>query len=253
MTKRALIKAAHVRNEHFLREFRQVVEVLPSLCAWQATRIGAVSHGELRDGEGVKEILRTEVALAKVIMDRLEALFDTWPNAVWLFFPETGATGWIHSLNEFHTKIFPFYFPEAPQRVMWRSKRVRGHRWCGVAPRIRKESVRTFRIWDQFQAGRRPMDIVRCEFASRTVDPNRKSKKELMAVHRSLERACQLIYGQSLPRNRRVRRLQGFDQGDHMTRCAQCRNATKVEQFCPAGREFSNQDERSFLHDWTSL
>src|SRR5688572_11840078 len=130
MTKRALIKAAHVRNERFLSELKQIIELVPSLCAWQAIRIKTIADEQMRDGESLNQILRTEAALAKVLTDRLEALLEEWPNAVWLFFPETGHTGWIRLLNEFHSKVFPSYFPEAPLRVMWRSKRVRGNRWC---------------------------------------------------------------------------------------------------------------------------
>ncbi len=217
MTKRALIKAAHLRNEHFLRELRQIIELLPSLCAWQAIRIHAMSDGQVMDGENSSQILRTEAAVAKVLMDRLEALLEAWPNAVWLFFPETGHTDWICLLNEFYSKVFPPYFPEAPQRVMWRSKRVRGHRWCGIARRIRKECQRTFMIWDQFKGGDKPMDIVRRVFPLRSTKHGRKSKKELMTVGRSLERASRLIYGQSLPRNERIRRMVGFNQDDHIT------------------------------------
>jgi hypothetical protein len=245
MTKRALIKAAHVRNEHFLRELRQIIELVPSLCAWQAIRIQTMSDEQMRDGETSNQILRTEAALAKVLMDRLEALLEEWPNAVWLFFPETGAGSWIRLLNEFHSKVFPSYFPEAPQRVMWRSKRVSGHRWCGVARRIRKESLRTFRIWDQFKEGQSPMEIVRREFPVRSKENGRKSKKELMAVGRSLQRASQLIYRQPLPQNRKVRRLQGFNEKNHMATCCQCRNARSDKEFCQQAQDFVNQDIKS--------
>jgi hypothetical protein len=253
MTKRALIKAAHLRNEHFLRELREIIELVPSMCAWQAIRIQTMSDEQMSDGESSNQTLRTEAALAKVLMDRLEALLEEWPNAVWLFFPETGATGWIRLLNEFHGKLFPTYFPGPPQRVMWRSKRVRGHRWCGVAPRIRNESIRTFRIWDQFKAGRKPVDIVRREFPRRSTENGRKSKKELMVVRRGLERASQLIYGQSLPSNRKVRRLQSFDQSNHMATCNQCRSAASFEHLCQTARDFLNQDYGCFLHNWTSI
>jgi hypothetical protein len=244
MTKRALIKAAHVRNDEFITELRQIIELVPSLCAWQATRIQAMSDEQSKGAEDVTKMLEVEVAFAKVMLDRLEALVEKWPNAVWVLFPETGATGWIRLLNEFHRKVLP-YFPGTPQRVMWRSKRVRGHRWCGIAQRIREQSVRTFRIWDQFQAGRKPMEIVRREFPLRSADLSGISKKELMAVHRSLERASQLIYGQPLPKKRRARRLLGFNLVDHMATCGRCSSAKCVENFCPQALDFVNQDQTS--------
>lgn len=250
MTKRGVIKAAHVRNKHFIGDLKTVIELVPLHCLGQATRIHAASDEATADDELKRTLLQTEVLLAKTVLERLEALLETWPNAVWLFFPDTGPSGWIRLLNEFHSKIVPLHFPGAPPRVMWRSKRVRGNRWCGLAPRIRRESQRTFQIWDQFMSGRKPIEIARREFPSRH---GQQSKKALMAVHRSLERASQLIYGQSLPKNRKIRRLQGFDQGEHMATCVQCQSATKVAQLCPVARDFSNQDERSFLHNWTSL
>lgn len=245
MTKRALIKAAHVRNEQFVEELKSVIELMPSLCCAQATRIQAMTDGYMQDSESLNAILRVETAIAKLLMDRLEALIDTWPNAVWLFFPETGAGGWIRLLNTFHGLIFPSCFPEAPKRRLWRSKRVRGHRWCGTAQRIRKESLRTFSIWDQFQAGRSPMDIVRCEFPLRPTDGGRRSKRELMAVHRSLERASQLIYGLPLPTSRKTRRLLGFSYEGHMATCVQCRSAQSVNDFCLQARDFVNQDQKN--------
>ena len=253
MTKRALIKAAHVRNEQFITNLREIIELVPLLCSWQAIRIQARTDGKIEDAQILNAIPRLETALAKVIMDRLEALFDTWPNAVWLFFPETGTSGWIRLLNQFHSNIVPCYFPEAPRCQLWRSKRVSWHRWCGVAPRIRKESLRTFRIWDQFKEGRSAMEIVRREFPSRTVTRSQKSKKELMTVHRSMERASQLIYGQPLSRNRKIRRLPGFNHVDHMEMCIRCRNASTSEQLCPTARDYLNQDQRGFLHNWTSI
>jgi hypothetical protein len=245
MTKRALIKAAHVRNERFISEIKSIIELLPPLYLAQATRIQAMSNGYMLDSESLNALLRVEVVIAKALLDRLEALFDTWPNAVWLFFPETGASDWIRFLTEFHTKIFPLYFPEAPQHQLWRTKRVRGYRWCGVSTRIRKESLRTFMIWDQFKTGRRPMDIVRREFPLRPPEHGRKSKKELMAVRRGLERASQLIYGQPMPTKRTMRRLLGYNYADHMATCVQCRNAESVNEFCQLTQDFVNQDQKS--------
>lgn len=245
MTKRGLIKAAHVRNEEFITELRQMIELMPLFCAWQATRIQAVSNEQAKDTEDVRKMLEVEVAIAKVMMDGLEALLEKWPNAVWLFFPETGHTGWIRLLNKFHKKIFPSYFPEAPQRTLWRMKRVRGHRWCGIARRIRKESRRTFRIWDQFKAGRKPIEIARREFPSRSAQPNPKSKKDLMVVRRSLERATHLVYGEPLRKNRKMRRLLAFNLDDHRATCGQCSRAKSFEQLCTLARDFANQDQKS--------
>jgi hypothetical protein len=247
------MKVAHVRNEQFIEELKSIMEVLPLLCLGQTMRIQATSAEQATDDESVKRISQIEALLAKVVVDRLEILIDNWPNAVWFFFPETGPTGWIRLMHQFRCRIFPSHFPEAPQPPMWRTKRVRGHRWCGIARRIRRESDRTFSIWDQFKMGLSPMEIVRREFPSRCVNPSQKSKKELMAVHRSLERANQLIYGQPLPSNRKLRRLHGFDQKNHIAMCVQCHSATTVEDFCPVVRDFLNQDQRGFLHNWTRI
>jgi hypothetical protein len=244
MTKREVIKATHVRNEQFVREFKSIIELLPLICSWKAIRIQVLSGEQPLASQVEWEMLRMEAALEKVVMDRLDALLENWPNAVWLFFPGAGHTGWIRLFNEFHSKIFPSYFPEAPQRILWRTKRVRGHRSCGIARRIRMESMRTFRIWDQFKAGGHPMDIVRREFPSRSVDANQKSKKELMAVHRSLERAYQLIYEQPMPTNRRMRRLLGYNYADHIATCVECRIAENVNEFCQQTQDFVNQDQK---------
>ena len=253
MTKQELIKAAHVRNEQFISELRLIIELLPSICFWQATRIQAKSCEQGPDGDVGGETLRKEVALLKELVDRLERLLDTWPNAVWLFFPETGHTGRIRLFHEFYSRVYPTYFPDAPRALLWRIKRVCGHRRCGIARRIRRESVRTFRMWDQFKTGRKPMEIVRREFPSRTAEWKQRSKKELMAVRRSLERAGQLIYGQPLPRKRKLRRLSGFNHENHIAMCAECRNATTFEKLCQTARDYLNQDQGSFLYNWTSL
>jgi hypothetical protein len=245
MTKRELIKAAHVRNEHFIDELKAVMELLFLLCLGQITRIQATSAGQATEDETVKKISQIEALLAKLVLDRLEALLETWPNAVWFFFPETGPTGWIRLIHQFCGRIFPSYFPEAPQPPMWRTKELRGHRWCGIARRTRRGSNRTFQIWDQFKMGLSPMEIVRREFASRPAEAEQKSKKELMMVHRSLERASQLIYGQPLPRNRKIRRLLGFKYEDHMATCVRCKSSTSFEQMCAAVRDFVNQEQVS--------
>jgi hypothetical protein len=240
MTKSRLIKAAHVRNERFIDELKSIMELLPMLCLGQAMRIQATSAKRATDDETVKKISQIEALLAKLVGDRLEALLDNWPNAVWFFFPETGPTGWIRLMHQFRSRIFPSHFPDAPQPPMWRTKRVRVHRWCGNPRRIRRETLRTFRIWDEFKAGRKPMDIARREFPLRK--GNQKSKKELMVVHRSLERASQLIYGQPLPGNRKVRRLLGFNYEEHMATCLQCPRARSDKELCQQAQDFVNQD-----------
>jgi hypothetical protein len=188
--------------------------------------------------------IRISVGLLKEMLDRMEALLDTWPNAVWLFFPETGHGGWIRLCQEFYSKIYPVYFPEVPRQVLWRTKRVGGHRWCGISQRTRKESHRSFRLWDQFKAGRSPMMIARQEFPSKSPRLTRTWKKELMVVHRSLDRASQLIYEQPLSSNRKIRRLLDFSSDDHLAVCRHCRRATTVEQMCPPARDFANQDQQ---------
>jgi hypothetical protein len=245
MTKRELINAAHVRNEQFIDEFKSITELLLLLCLGQEMRIQATSGEQTTDEETVKKISQIEVLLAKLVVDRLEALVDNWPNAVWFFFPETGPTGWIRLTHQFRCRIFPSHFPETPQPSRWRTKRVRGYRWCGIARRIRRESDRTFRIWDQFKMGLSPMQIVRREFPSRRTEAEKKSKKELMIVHRSLERATQLIYGQPLPRNRKFRRLLGFNHENHLAACVQCLYARNDKEFCQKAQDFVNQDQKS--------
>src|SRR6476620_11266933 len=127
MTKSRLIKASHVRNEQFIDELKSIMELLPLLCLGQAMRIQATSAEQATDDETVKKISQIEALLAKLVLDRLEGLLETWPNAVWLFFPETGSSGWIRLMHQFRGRIFPSHFPEAPQPPMWRTKRVRGN------------------------------------------------------------------------------------------------------------------------------
>jgi hypothetical protein len=178
-------------------------------------------------------------------VDRLEALLDDWPNAVWFFFPETGHAGRIRLWREFYTEVYPVWFPEAPRVPCSHRLIIRGHRRCGIAKRIRKETHRTIRIWDQFQAGQKPMQIAQREFPSKATQQTRTWNKELMAVHRSLDRASELIYEQPLPKRRKIRRLLGFNIDDHVVKCAQCRNATTLEKMCPKGRDFVDQDGKS--------
>jgi len=86
------------------------------------------------------------------------------------------------------------------------------------------------------------MEIARREFPSRSSQQTRTWKKELMVVHRSLERASQLIHEQPLPKNRKIRRLLDFNIDDHLATCTQCRNASAIEQWCQPARDFANQD-----------
>lgn len=244
MTKSGLIKAAHVRNEQFIDELKSIME--PLVLLWQIVRIQATCPQEATDDETVKKVSQIEALLAKLVLDRLEPLLETWPNAVWFFFPETGSSGWIRLMHHFRGRIFPSYFPETPQPPMWRTKRLRGHRWCGIAHRIRRESDRTFRIWDLFKMGLSPMEIVRREFPSRPAEANKKSKKELMMVHRSLERASQLIYGQPLPKNRKTRRLLEFNHDNHTAMCSKCRTAASLEEMCPLAQDFVEQDQKGW-------
>ena len=246
MTKRELILKCHVRHEDFLRELQPIVSV------WLTTGLlqGSEGYQMVRDGAPTLQTrwqhICAVVGLLKELMDRLEALLEKWPNAVWLFFPEDGHGGRIRLFDEFYTHTYPACFPEAPReaprRRVWR---LRGNRWCGVAPRIRRESRRTFRIWDQFQAGRSPIQIARREFPSKGSSSSKKWNKELMVVRRSLERATQLIYGEPLPTNRKSRRLLDFHSEDHVARCGQCRSATKVEQMCTRGRDVVNRELKS--------
>src|SRR5262245_59725918 len=126
MTKLEVIKASHVRNEAFVGALKSIIELVPVMCCLRITRIPPASGEQGEDSEFIHRLLQLEVSLGKLMMDRLGALIDTWPNAVWFFFPETGWGGWIRLFNEFHGKISPFYFPEAPQTPLWRTKQIRG-------------------------------------------------------------------------------------------------------------------------------
>lgn len=244
MTKRQLMIQSHIRNEGFLRELQPIITLSITFGLFKACGLyTAASEGP--QGAQVRwERIRAAVELLKEIVDRLEVLLEAWPNAAWILFPVTGHGGRIRLWREFYTEIYPVWFPEAPPVVMWRVRRIRGHRWCGISKRIRKETHRTFRMWDQFKAGRSHMEIVRREFPSKRLQQARTCKKELMVVHRSLERASQLIHGQPLPKKRRMRRLLGFNIDDHVAKCTQCRNATAVEKMCPQGRNFVTQDKQ---------
>ena len=86
MTKSGLIKAVHVRNEQFIDELKSIME--PLVLLWQIVRIQATCPQEATDDETVKKVSQIEALLAKLVLDRLEPLLETWPNAVWFFFPE---------------------------------------------------------------------------------------------------------------------------------------------------------------------
>jgi hypothetical protein len=242
MTKRQLIVQSHLRNEGFLRELQPIITLCITFGLFKVCGLHTTANEESQDPHAKWEKIRAAVGLVKELVDRLEILMEAWPNSVWMLFPVTGHGGRIRLCREFYTEIYPVCFPEAPRAVSWRVRRIRGHRWCGISRRIRLETHRTFRIWDQFKAGRRPMEIARREFPSNSPQPTRTWKKELMAVHRSLERASQLIYEQPLPRNRKDRRLLDFNSDDHLATCAQCRNASAIEQWCQQARDFANQD-----------
>ena len=195
------------------------------------------------DAEVAREICRTEAAFWKGAQRPAGEVIGRLAECGLVFLSQTDE--WIRLLNEFHHKIYPRYFPEVPQRLLWRTKRVRGHRWCGIARRIRKESVRTFRMWDEFKAGQRPMEIVRRQFPLRSAQLGRRSKKELMAVHRSLERASQLFMNILCQKIEKSVVFLGFSVADHTTTCSQCSIAKSVEELCPQGLDFVNQDQRS--------
>jgi hypothetical protein len=232
-----------MRNERFLRDLQPVVALWLTASLFMAVGLGGPANEEAQDPQIRGERTRAAVGLLKELVDQLEALLETWPNAVWLFFPKSGYAGRTRMVHEFYTHIYPVWFPEASRYIASRVRRIAGHRWCGVSRRIRKETHRTFRIWDQFKAGRKPIDIARREFPSRA--PRRKWNRELMLIHRSLARACQLIYGKPLPTKRRQRRLLAFSLDDHLVRCSQCRSATTFEQQCQQARDYASQDQTS--------
>lgn len=243
MTKRQLNVKSHVRNEAFVRELQPIITLLITYGLFKAYELDTTTNEGSQDPQPNLEKTRAVVGLLKELVDRLEALLEKWPNAAWILFP-AGHAGRIRLWREFYITIYPMWFPEAPRVPMWRVKEIRGHRWCGISTRIRKETHRTFRIWDQFQAGQRPMQIARREFPSKSPQQTRSWKKELMVVHRSLDRASKLIYEQPLPKNRKMRRLLDFNIDDHLATCAQCRSATTLEQLCAPARDFANQDQQ---------
>ncbi len=246
MTKRELILKCHVRHEDFVRELQPIVSLWETACLFKLYEICETVRDGPPDPQTRWRNTCALVGLLKDLADRLEALLEKWPNAVWIFFPEDGHGGRIRIFHEFYTKTYPTCFPDARCDTRRRTAgRISGHRWCGIARRIRKESRRTFHMWDQFKAGRSQIDIARREFPSKSSPSTRKWNKELMVVRRSLERATQLIYEQPLPTNRKTRRLLDFSKDDHVERCAQCRSATKVEQMCPRGRDFANGGQQS--------
>jgi hypothetical protein len=99
MTKLEVIKAAHVRNDQFVREFKSIIELLPLICSWKAIRIQVLSAEQPLDSQIGWEILRIEVALLKELVNRLETLLEAWPNAAWFFFPQSGHADRIRSLS----------------------------------------------------------------------------------------------------------------------------------------------------------
>ena len=245
MNRRQLIIQSHLRNEGFLRELKPIITLWITFGLFKASGLQTTASEGPQDAQAKCERIRAEVGLLKELVDRLDVLTEAWPNSVWLFFPETGHGGRIRLWQEFYTEVYPLCVPEAPRVLPWRVRRVRGHRWCGISRRIRKETHRTFRIWDQYKLGRRSIEIARREFPSKLPQETRTWKKELMAVHRSLDRASQLIYSQPLPKNRIDRRLLGFSNDDHKVTCAQCLKATADKQMCQQARDFANQDCKS--------
>ena len=245
MTKHQLLVKSHVRHEAFVREFQPIVNLWMTYSLFKACVLDPTTHEGSQDPQSRGGKVRAAVGLLKELVDRLEALLEEWPNAVWFFFPVTGHAGRIRLWREFYTEVYPVWFPEAPRVPCSHRRLIRGHRRCGISKRIRKEIRRTFHMWDQFKAGHRPMEIARRAFPSQSSQQTRTWKKELMVVHRSLDRASQLIYEQPLPNRRKIRRLLGFNIDDHVTTCAPCRNATAVDKMCPTGRDFVDQDSKS--------
>lgn len=245
MTKRQLALKSHVRHEEFVHELQPIITLWMTYGLFKAFVLDLTINEGSQDPQIRFEKVRVAVGVLKELVDRLEALLEKWPNAVWMFYPETGHLGRLHLCSEFYTEIYPFCFPDAPQEVSWRAtRRVRGHRWCGIAQRTRKEVHRAFRLWDLFKAGSRPMEIAQREFPSKSSRRTRTWKKELMVVLRSLDRASHLIYGQPLPKKRKMRRLLDFNSSEHLATCAQCRSATTLEQLCAPARDFANQDQQ---------
>ncbi len=244
MTKRQLIVQSHLRNEGFIRELQPIITLCITFGLFKVYGLHTTADEEPVDPQVRWETIRAVVGLLKETVDRLEVLLEAWPNAAWILFPETGHAGRIRLWREFYTEVYPVCFPEAPPVTMWRVRRVRGHRRCGISKRIRKETQRTFRMWDEFKSGRSPMQIARQEFPSKSNEV-RTWRKELMVVHRGLERASELINEQPLPKKRKMRRLLGFNSSQHLGKCAQCRNAPALEQMCQQARDFVDQDRKN--------
>jgi hypothetical protein len=54
MTKRGVMKAAHVPNEQFIDDLKSIMELVPLLCLGQTMRIQATSAEQSTDVETVK-------------------------------------------------------------------------------------------------------------------------------------------------------------------------------------------------------
>lgn len=66
--------------------------------------------------------------------------------------------------------------------------------------------------------------------------------KPLSTVRDLYTKAALDICGALPPRGRRPRLLVAFNPDTHLTTCPTCSKAPRVEDFCPAGRAYANQD-----------
>lgn len=208
---RALILKTHVRNEDFLRDLSPIwglyVVAVPviALGMWLQTN----TKGEV-DQEQARRVVRLVDGLSKEMTGAFFDLLKKWPNAVWIFFPDSGPKGMIKLWRCMYGREFP-------------SQRIKGNTAVGTAKRLRyKETVRAFEFWDRYREGEKPITIA-------STLQSKRPKSNLMTVLRAIRRAHRLIYGAPLPTDRRKRRLTGFDPATHMQNCKQCKVAYKEE------------------------
>jgi len=115
MTKRELVVKSHVRHEEFVRELQEIFTLWMTYGLFKACALDPTTNEGSQDPQTRLEKVRAAVGLLKDLVDRLDALLDKFPNAVWCFFPETGHAGRIRLWREFYTEVYPVWFPEAPR------------------------------------------------------------------------------------------------------------------------------------------
>ncbi len=240
LNRREILRECHLANGEFRQELEIICKLL--IAAGFFSYSGGLIYGLETDAEGKKvgeQGLREAVRLTEETLELLCHLIDKWPRAQWLFFPDDGYAGLVRFIRQFYTQTFSCIFPPGtPHRVHLKSHRVTGNRWCGEPERLRlAETTRALKMWKEFKDGRSPIEIARLEM-TRPRGRRKSLHSAVVTVSRSLQRAHFLIYGKSLPNNRRERGLEGFDVATHMQHCRLCNSGT----LCQAAKAYVNLD-----------